>query len=46
MDPQPELHIRPDAEARYETVDNVLADTKRAQITKMGFVGNEAYAAF
>ena len=46
MDPQPELHIRPDPQARYETVDKVLADTKRAQITRMGFVGNEAYANF
>ncbi len=46
MDPQPELHIRPDPQARYEMVDKILADTKRAQITKMGFVGNEAYADF
>src|SRR4051812_34856278 len=45
-DPQPELHIRPDPQARYETVDKVLADTKRAQTTKMGFVGNEDYADF
>ena len=36
--------IRPAADARYELVDKVLAVTKRASITKMGFVGNEAYA--
>jgi biopolymer transport protein ExbD len=40
----PELHLRPDAEARYEVVDRVLADIKRADIRKFGFVGNEAYA--
>jgi biopolymer transport protein ExbD len=43
-DPLPELTIRPAADARYEVVDKVLAVTKRAQITRMGFVGNEAYA--
>ena len=32
-----------DPEARYEVVDEVLAVTKRANITAMGFVGNEAY---
>ena len=40
----PELHLRPDAEARYEIVDRVLADIKRADIRMFGFVGNEAYA--
>ena len=40
----PDLHLRPDAEARYEVVDRVLADIKRADIKKFGFVGNEAYA--
>ena len=44
LNPIPELHIRPAQDARYEVVDNVLAQTKRANITKMGFVGNEAYA--
>ena len=44
MDPQPELHLKPDALARYETVNLVMADAQRAGITKMGFVGNEAYA--
>ena len=46
MLPQPELHLRPDAMARYERVDEVLAMTKRAEITRMGFVGNEAFARF
>jgi biopolymer transport protein ExbD len=46
MNPIPELHLRPAADARYEVVDNVLAVTKRANVTKMGFVGNEAYGNF
>jgi biopolymer transport protein ExbD len=43
MDPIPELHLEPDPQARYEVVDEVLAVTKRANVTKMGFVGNERY---
>ena len=43
MDPVPELHLQPDPNARYELVDQVLAVTKQAHVTKMGFVGNEAY---
>lgn len=46
MSPTPELHLQPHPEARYETVDEVLAVTKRANVTAMGFVGNEAYATF
>ena len=46
MNPVPELHLQPDPMARYELVDEVLAVTKRANITKMGFVGNEAYGNF
>jgi biopolymer transport protein ExbD len=44
MDPQPELHLKPDALARYETVNMVMAEAQKAGVTKMGFVGNEAYA--
>src|SRR3982750_3265771 len=43
MNPVPELHLQPDATARYELVDQVLAVTKQAHVTKMGFVGNEYY---
>lgn len=46
MTPTPELHLQPDPNARYEVVDEVLAITKRANVTAMGFVGNEAYARF
>ena len=43
MNPIPELHLQTDATARYELVDEVLAVTKRAHVSKMGFVGNEYY---
>jgi len=43
MSPIPELHLEPDQQARYDLVDRVLAVTKRAQVEKMGFVGNEKY---
>jgi biopolymer transport protein ExbD len=43
MNPIPELHLQPDATARYELVDEVLAITKHAHVQKMGFVGNEYY---
>ena len=46
MNPVPELHLQPDPNARYELVDEVLAVTKRANVTKMGFVGNEAYLSW
>ena len=46
MNPIPELHLQPDPQARYVVVDQVLAVTKRAQVEKMGFVGNEAYASW
>ena len=43
IDPVPELHLQPEPEASYGLVDEVLAVTKKANVTKMGFVGNEAY---
>ena len=46
MNPVPELHLQPEPNARYELVDEVLAVTKRAHVSKMGFVGNEAYSTF
>jgi len=41
---EPELRLRPEALAKYEVVDQVMAEAQQAGITKMGFVGNEAYA--
>jgi biopolymer transport protein ExbD len=46
MTPEPELHVQPDAQAPYNSVDQVLAVIKKSEITKMGFVGNEQYSAF
>lgn len=43
LEPEPELHLKPDALARYEVVNAVMAEAQKAGITKMGFVGNEAY---
>ena len=39
----PELHMQPDPMAPYDVVDRVLAKAKRAKVSKMGFVNNEAY---
>ena len=44
MNPVPELHLQPEPNARYELVDQVLVVTKQANVSKMGFVGNEAYS--
>ena len=46
MNPVPELHLQPEPNARYELVDQVLVVTKQANVSKMGFVGNEAYGDF
>ena len=43
---QPELQFEPDPEARYAIVSEVIAAIKRANVTAMGFVGNERYAQF
>lgn len=44
MPEPPELRMRPEAEAKYVLVDEVMAAAQQAGIEKMGFVGNEAYA--
>ena len=46
MTPEPELHVQPDAQAPYNSVDQILAVIKKSEISKMGFVGNEQYGAF
>lgn len=43
MEPRPELHFQPDAAARYERVDGVMAMVKQSGVTAFGFVGNEQY---
>ncbi len=36
--PQPEVHIRADGNARYESVGKVVATLQRASILKIGFI--------
>ena len=43
LNPEPELHFQPDANTRYDVVDQTLAVIKRSPITKLGFIGNEQY---
>lgn len=43
---QPELQLQPAAMAPYRVVDDVLVRAKRAELTRLGFVGNEAYQRF
>src|SRR5688572_681349 len=38
LQPQPEVHIRGDSEARYESVGRVVATAQRASILKIGFI--------
>jgi biopolymer transport protein ExbD len=45
-DPElPVLEFDAEAEARYERVDQVFAQIRRAGVTRLGFVGNEGFAA-
>lgn len=39
----PELRLNPASEARYERVDELLAQIRRAGVQRLGFVGNERY---
>ena len=40
---QPELHLRPDKNARYEVVAAVMASSQRLGLTKIGIVGSEQF---
>ena len=42
--PQPEIHIRSHARARYATVAGVLASAQRKGLTRLGIVGSEQFA--
>jgi len=39
-DPQPEIHLRPDAHVKYDFVAKVLASAQRNRLMKMGFVNS------
>ena len=43
-DPQPELHMRPDKRAKYDTVARVLASAQRNRMKKIGFVNVAEFA--
>ena len=37
-DPQPEIHIRGDSEARYEDIGRVMYSIQRGGVVKVGFI--------
>ena len=41
---QPEIHMRPDARAKYEAVATALAAAQRLGLQKIGLVGSEQFA--
>jgi biopolymer transport protein ExbD len=41
--PQPELHIRSHAKAKYEAAAAVMASAQRLGLTKLGIVGSEQF---
>ena len=43
LDPQPELHIRPNKRANYDIVARVLAAAQRNKMTKIGLIGAEEF---
>jgi biopolymer transport protein ExbD len=43
MPGQPEIHLRPNKNAQYAVVANVLAATKRLGLTKIGVIGAEQF---
>ena len=43
LDPQPELHIRPNKRANYDIVARVLAAAQRNKMTKIGLIGAEDF---
>ena len=41
--PQPEIHLRPNRLAKYDTVAKILAWAQRIGVKRIGFVGNEQF---
>lgn len=41
--PQPEMHIRSDAKAKYAAVASVMASAQRLGLNKLGIVGSEQF---
>jgi biopolymer transport protein ExbD len=44
MNPQPEIHLRPDKAAKYEAVAMVMAASQRLGLNKIGLTGSEQFA--
>jgi biopolymer transport protein ExbD len=44
MNPQPEIHLRPDKAAKYEVVAMVMASSQRLGLNKIGLTGSEQFA--
>jgi len=40
---QPELHLRPDKNAKYDVVAGVMASSQRLGLTRIGIVGSEQF---
>jgi biopolymer transport protein ExbD len=43
LEPQAEIHLRPDRRAKYDVVANVLASAQRNRMIKIGFVNVSQY---
>ncbi len=43
LEPQAEIHLRPDRRAKYDVVANVLASAQRNRMVKIGFVNVSQY---
>ena len=41
--PQPEIHLRPNRLAKYDTVAKILANAQRIGVKRIGFVGTDQY---
>ena len=43
MDPQPEIHVRPNKLAKYNTFAEVMVSAQRLGLTRLGVVGSEQF---
>lgn len=43
MDPQPEVHLRPNKLVKYQYVAAVMASAQRLGVSKIGLIGNEQF---
>lgn len=46
IEPEPEVHFEPAADASYERSAQVLKIVEASRVTRFGFVGNEKYGVF